>query len=106
MAAIVAEYEPFTGWNLNGSKIIFIPILFVDFVHDVTAETRRQQISLARQLVVPNVFGAQRDINNVVVWRDGIRFPGVMDDGAAIFPVCLENVDKVELSVNVRTIYI
>lgn len=100
MAAIVAEDEPPAAWDLDGAEIIFVPILPVDFVDAFAAEAGRQQVPVAGQLVFPDVFVVQGDINDVVVWWNGIRFLAVVDDGAAILPVDLEYVDKVEILIN------
>jgi hypothetical protein len=101
MAAIVAEDEPLTGWDPDGAEVILIPILSIGFVNAVAAEAGRQEVSVAGQLVFPDVFVVEGDINDIVVWRNGIRPFGVVDDGAAMFPVYLIDVDQVKVFVRV-----
>jgi hypothetical protein len=101
MAAIVAEDEQLTAWDFDGSEIIFIPILFVDFVDAFTAEAGRQEVPVAGQLIFADVFFVEGDIYDIVVGWNGICSPGIVGDGAAIFPVYLENVDKVKTLINV-----
>jgi hypothetical protein len=101
MAAIVAEDEPPAGRNLDGAEVIFIPILFVDFVDAFATEAGRQQVPVAGQVFFPDVFFVEGDINDIVVGRNGICFFGIVGDGAGIFPVYLENVDKVKILINV-----
>jgi hypothetical protein len=104
MTTIVAEDEPLTPWDLDRSEVILIPILFVDFIDAVAAEAGRQQVAVAGRVVFPDVSVVEGDINNIVVWRNSIRFFGVVNDGAGIFPVYLENVDKVEILVDVGVV--
>jgi hypothetical protein len=100
LAAIVAEDEPLTTWDLDGSEVIFIPILFVHFVDAFAAEAGRQQVPVAGQLVFADVFLVEGDINDIVVGRNGVCFFGIMGDGAALFPVYSENVDKVKILIH------
>jgi hypothetical protein len=101
IAAVVAEDEPLTARDLDGSEVILIPILFVDFIDSFAAKAGRQQVAFAGQVVFADIFVVERNINNIVVWWNGICFFAVVNDGARIFPVHLENVDKIEIVVDV-----
>jgi len=101
ITAIVAKDEPPAARDLDRSEIIFVPISFVDFVNAVAAKAGRQQVSLAGQLIFPDIFFVEGDIDDIVVGGNGIGFFSVVDDDAAVFPIYLINVDQVKVSVGV-----